>query len=68
MTVVGDAHDPRQFYYFPNRPHLSIDENNRPAIRFIILKEALDELDENEEDVAGFLVFDVDLSLSLIHI
>ena len=62
VTVVGDAHDPRQFYYFPNRPHLSIDENNRPAIRFIILKEALDELDENEEDVAGFLVFDVDLS------
>lgn len=62
VTIVGDAHDDRQFYYFPNRPHLSVDENNRPAIRFIILKEALDELDENEEDLAGFLVFDVDLS------
>lgn len=66
MTVLGDADDPLQYYYYPNRPRLSVDEQGRPAIRFIILKEAQDEIDAgvdgaDEEDVAGFLVFDTDL-------
>src|SRR3990167_2227915 len=68
MTVMSDFHDPFQFYYFPNRPKLAVDEQGRPAIRFIILKEAQDEIERNpdgtaaEEDVAGFLVFDTDLA------
>lgn len=68
MTVMSDFHDPLQFYYFPNRPKLSVDEQGRPAIRFIILKEAQDEIERNpdgtaaEDDVAGFLVFDTDLA------
>ena len=61
VTLLGDFHNPRQFYCFPNRPHLAVDDG-RPAIRFIVLKEAQDELDENEEDVAGFLVFDTSLA------
>ncbi len=62
VTLLGDFHNPRQFYYFPDRPHLALDNQGRPAIRFIILKEAQDELEANEEDVAGFLVFDTSLS------
>lgn len=72
VTVAGDAHDPLQFYYFPNRPHLAVDEEGRPAIRFLILKDALDAIQaggdddpgagRDTEDVAGFMVFDADLS------
>lgn len=68
MTVMSDFHDPLQFYYFPNRPKLALDEQDRPAFRFIILKEAQDEIARNpdgtaaEDDVAGFLVFDTDLA------
>ena len=62
VTLLGDFHNPRQFYYYPNRPRLAMDEEGRPAIRFIVLKEAQEELDENEEDVAGFLVFDTSLA------
>lgn len=62
VVVLADYHDPRQFYYFPNRPHIALDEQNRPAIRFLIYREALDDLDPNSDDVAGFLFFDTVLS------
>jgi hypothetical protein len=62
VPVVPDYDDPRQFYYFPNRPHLAVDEQNRPAIRFLIYKENLDEIKPEEEHAAGFLVFDTSLA------
>ncbi|HSF43242.1 MAG TPA: hypothetical protein VLT87_25805 [Thermoanaerobaculia bacterium] len=62
VPVVPDYHDPRQFYYFPNRPHLAVDEQNRPAIRFLIYKENLDEITPEEEHATGFLVFDTSLA------
>lgn len=62
VSVVPDNTDPQQFYYFPDRPHLAVDEQGRPAIRLIIYKENLDELPEGEEHAAGFLVFDTVLS------
>jgi hypothetical protein len=64
VTVMGDAHDDRQYYYFPNAPHVPIDDAGRPAIRFIMLKEAQDEVEGDEEDLAGFLFFDTVLSWS----
>jgi len=59
---MGDAHDNRQYYYFPNAPHVPIDGDGRPAIRFIMLKEAQDEVEGDDEDLAGFLFFDTVLS------
>lgn len=62
VSVVGDYHDPRQFYYYPNRPQLAVDEQGRPAIRFIAFRENLDELEADEDTAAGFLVFDTSLA------
>ncbi len=61
MTVLPDYSDPRQFYYFPNRPHLAVDEHGRPAIRFIAFKADLDQVGPDEEHAVGFLVFDTSL-------
>jgi hypothetical protein len=61
VTVAPDSSDPLQFWYLPNRPHLAVD-NGRPAIRFLVLKENLDELTPGEEAATGFLVFDTVLS------
>ncbi len=62
VIVYPDYHDPLQFYYLPNRPHLAVDEQNRPAIRFLVYREALDELDASVDEVAGFLFFDTNLA------
>lgn len=62
ITVFADSEDPQQWYYLPNRPHFATDEANRPAVRFLVLKEDLDQLTPQEEDTAGFLVFDTSLS------
>lgn len=62
VPLVGDYHDPRQFYYYPNRPHLAVDEQGRPAIRFIAFRENLDEVEEGEDHAVGFLVFDTSLA------
>jgi len=62
VSVMGDAHDDKQYYYYPNAPHVPVDDNGRPAIRFIALQEAQDEVDGDEEDLAGFLFFDTVLS------
>ncbi|MEM8806326.1 MAG: hypothetical protein AAGF01_09905, partial [Cyanobacteria bacterium P01_G01_bin.38] len=62
VPVVGDYHDPRQFYYYPNRPHLAVDEQGRPAIRFIAFRENLDEIEDDEDHAVGFLVFDTSLA------
>src|SRR3954453_17395468 len=62
VPVVPDYSDPRQFYYFPNRPHLAVDEHNRPAIRFLVYKENLDEITPEEEQATGFLFFDTSLA------
>ncbi|MGH8564663.1 MAG: hypothetical protein ACREXW_11495 [Gammaproteobacteria bacterium] len=61
VTVMGDAHDKQQYYYFPMQPHVPVDEEGRPAIRFITLQERPDEVEEGE-DVASFLFFDTVLS------
>ncbi|HSR51436.1 MAG TPA: hypothetical protein VLV83_11450 [Acidobacteriota bacterium] len=62
VPLVGDYHDPRQFYYFPNRPRLAVDEQGRPAIRFLVFRENLDEIEEGDEEAVGFLVFDTSLA------
>ena len=62
VPVVPDYTDNRQFYYYPNRPQLAVDEQNRPAIRFILFRENLDEVPEGEEHAVGFLVFDTSLA------
>ena len=60
VAVVPDYDDPNQYYYYPNRPHLAVD-NGRPAIRLLVYKADLDELKPDEEAVAGFLYFDTTL-------
>lgn len=60
VTVAPDYDDPYQFYYFPNRPHLAVD-NGRPAVRLLVYKADLDELTPEEEEVAGFFYFDTTL-------
>ncbi len=62
VAVIPDYSDPLQFYYFPNRPHLAVDEQGRPAIRFLIFKENLDEIADGDEHAVGFLVFDTSLA------
>lgn len=62
VPVVGDYQDPYQYYYYPNRPHLAVDEKGRPAIRFIAFKADLDTVEPGEEHATGFLVFDTSLA------
>ena len=60
VPVFADAQDPYQFYYLPNRPHFAVDEQNRPAVRFIALKD-----DPNapatDDQVTGFFFFDTSI-------
>jgi hypothetical protein len=62
-VVVGrDYSDPTQYWYYPNRPHIAKDEQDRPAVRFLIYKEILENLDATDDEVAaGFLIFDTSL-------
>ncbi len=60
VVVAPDYDDPYQFYYFPNRPHLAVD-NGHPAVRLLVYKADLDELTPEEESVAGFFYFDTTL-------
>ncbi len=62
VTLCGDYNDPRQFYYFPNRPRLAVDEQGRPAIRFLIFKADLQNAPAGQQDATGFLVFDTSLA------
>ena len=39
VLVMGDAHDPDQYYYYPNRPYVPLDEQGKPMIRMIVLKD-----------------------------
>ena len=67
VSVMGDAHDPQQFYYMPKAPHLPLAENGKPAIRLLILRDIEDQIAADaaagtstggDDDVAGFLFFD----------
>jgi hypothetical protein len=60
VAVIPDYDDPNQYYYFPNRPHLAVD-NGHPAVRLLVYKADLDELKPEEEAVAGFFYFDTTL-------
>ncbi len=61
VQIFSDFHDPLQFYYVPAAPHLATDEMGRPAIRFIAFKQNLDELEADDEEAVGVLVFDTSL-------
>lgn len=61
VAVAPDYDDADQFYYFPNRPHVAVD-NGRPAIRLLVYKSDLDELAPEDEEVAGFFYFDTTLA------
>jgi hypothetical protein len=60
VVVAPDYDDRYQFYYFPNRPHIPV-EDGHPVIRLLVYKENLDDLKPEEESVAGFLYFDTTL-------
>jgi hypothetical protein len=60
VVVAPDYDDPSQFYYFPNRPHLAVDDGH-PSVRLLVYKADLDELKPEEEAVAGFFYFDTTL-------
>jgi hypothetical protein len=62
VPVLADAEDPLQWYYLPNRPHFATDEQNRPAVRFLVLKANLDEVPTDQEHAVGFLIFDTSLA------
>ena len=62
VTVYPDYSDPRQFYYLPDRPHLAVDEHNRPAVRFLVYKANLDDVSAGQETVTGFFIFDTSLA------
>ncbi|HMR48574.1 MAG TPA: hypothetical protein PKE40_03990 [Arachnia sp.] len=60
-TVIGgDYSDPLQFWYFPGRPRIAVDDG-KPAIRFLIYKDIAQVNDEDE--TVGFLFFDTVLAL-----
>jgi len=61
VPLVPDFHDPTVWWAMPKRPHLAVDEQNRPAVRFLVFKEDLDDLPPDQEHAAGFLVFDTSL-------
>ncbi len=60
VAIVPDYDDPFQYYYFPNRPHLAVDDGH-PAVRLLVYKANLEELEPEEEAVAGFFYFDTTL-------
>lgn len=60
MIVARDYTDPTQFWYYPNRPHFALNEG-RPAVRFLVYKEDLDEIEGDDEAMAGFMFFDTSL-------
>ena len=59
VPVFADAQDPYQFYYLPNRPHFAVDEQNRPAARFIALKDI--NAPATDDQVTGFFFFDTSI-------
>jgi hypothetical protein len=62
-VVVGrDYSDPRQFWYFPNRPRLATDDQGRPALRFLVYREDLSEIVGDDDVGAGFVFFDTQLA------
>ena len=63
-VVVGrDYSDTRQFWYYPDRPRIAIDDLGRPAVRLLVYKEILENLDATDDEVAsGFLIFDTVLA------
>ncbi len=62
ISVLPDFSDPTQFYYLPNYPHIAMLEGNLPAIRLLVYRENLDEIDDADPEAVGFLSLDVDLS------
>lgn len=61
MQVFPDFSDKRQFYYLPNFPRIAEMEDGSPAIRLLIFRNELDEVDPKSEDAVAFLSLDVDL-------
>ncbi len=62
VVVAPDYTNPRQFWYFPNRPQIAVDENGRPVVRMLVYRENLDEIGPGDEDATGFFFFDTVLS------
>lgn len=61
-VVVGrDYTDPQQFWYFPGRPRLAVDEHGRPTLRLLLYRDLATVHDETA--TVGFLFFDTVLSL-----
>jgi hypothetical protein len=60
VPVFADAQDPYQFFYLPNQPHFAVDEQSRPVVRFIALKDDPD-APATDDQVTGFFFFDTSL-------
>lgn len=61
MQVFPDFSDKRQFYCLPNFPRIAEMEDGSPAIRLLIFRKELDEVDPKSEDAVAFLSLDIDL-------
>jgi hypothetical protein len=62
LYVFPDFSDPEQFFYAPNFPRIASMEDGSPAIRLLIYRENLDEIDVDDEEAIAFLSLDVDLA------
>ena len=62
MQVFSDSSDPGRFYYLPHYPHIAKMEGGLPAIRLLVYRENLDEIDDDDPEAVAFLSLDVDLS------
>lgn len=61
IYVYPDYTDPKQWYYVPNAPHVSIVDG-RPAVRLLLVREDAGATPAADDDVAGLFLLDVDTS------
>jgi hypothetical protein len=62
ISVFPDFSDPNLYYYLPNFPHIAKMEDGTPAIRLVVYRKDLDDVDDTDPDLVAFLSLDVDLS------
>jgi len=62
IQLFPDSVDPLQWYYLPNFPHVAKMQDGTPAIRLLVYREDLDEIEEGDEEAVAFLSLDVDVS------
>jgi len=64
LYVFPDFSDKMQFYALPNFPHVAKMPDGSPAIRLLVYREDLSEIEEGDDEVVGFLSLDVEVGWS----